>query len=108
LLQDETCFFLAVDFDKAGWREDAAAFLETCHHLNIPAALERSRSGRGAHVWFFFDEAIPAALARRQAKKKRIPASSWRWPKATRPGRFGFETRAFGSVAPLSRVLANR
>ncbi len=65
LLQDETCFFLAVDFDKAGWRDDAAAFLDTCRHLNLPAALERSRSGRGAHVWFFFDEAIPAALARR-------------------------------------------
>jgi superfamily II DNA or RNA helicase/very-short-patch-repair endonuclease len=65
LLRDETCFFLAVDFDKAGWCEDAAAFLETSHHLNLPAALERSRSGRGAHVWFFFEEAIPAALARR-------------------------------------------
>ena len=65
LLQDETCFFLAVDFDKAGWRDDAAAFIETCRHLNLPAALERSRSGRGAHVWFFFDEAIPATLARR-------------------------------------------
>jgi superfamily II DNA or RNA helicase/very-short-patch-repair endonuclease len=65
LLQDETCFFLAVDFDKAGWREDAAAFLEACRHLDLPAALERSRSGRGAHVWFFFEEAIPATLARR-------------------------------------------
>jgi superfamily II DNA or RNA helicase/very-short-patch-repair endonuclease len=65
LLQDETCFFLAVDFDKTGWREDAAAILETCHHLNLPASLERSRSGRGAHVWLFFEEAISAALARR-------------------------------------------
>jgi hypothetical protein len=65
LLQDETCFFLAVDFDKAGWREDAAALLETCRCLDLPAAFERSRSGRGAHVWFFFEEAIPAALARR-------------------------------------------
>ena len=65
LLLDETCFFLAVDFDKAGWQDDAAAFLETCRRLNLPAALERSRSGRGGHVWFFFDEAIPAALARR-------------------------------------------
>jgi len=65
LLLDETCFFLAVDFDKAGWREDTAAFLETCDQLNLAAALERSRSGRGAHVWFFFKEAIPAALARR-------------------------------------------
>jgi superfamily II DNA or RNA helicase/very-short-patch-repair endonuclease len=65
LLQDETCFFLAVDFDKVGWREDAAAFLETCRDFNLAAALERSRSGRGGHVWLFFEEAIPAALARR-------------------------------------------
>jgi superfamily II DNA or RNA helicase/very-short-patch-repair endonuclease len=65
LLQDETCFFLAVDFDKTGWREDATAFLEACRRLNLPTALERSRSGGGAHVWFFFEEAIPAALARR-------------------------------------------
>lgn len=65
LLLDETCFFLAVDFDKTGWREDAAAFLDTCRRLNLPAALERSRSGRGAHAWLFFEEAIPAALSRR-------------------------------------------
>jgi superfamily II DNA or RNA helicase/very-short-patch-repair endonuclease len=65
LLQDETCYFLAVDFDKAEWELDAAAFALTCRRLQLPAALERSRSGRGAHVWFFFDEPIPAALARR-------------------------------------------
>ena len=65
MLLDETCFFLAVDFDKTGWREDATAFIETCRRLSLPAALERSRSGRGGHVWMFFDEAVPAALARR-------------------------------------------
>ena len=65
LLQDETCFFLAVDFDKADWREDAAAFLETCRHLNIPVALERSRSGRGAHAWIFFAGRVSARDARR-------------------------------------------
>ena len=65
LLRDERCFFLAVDFDKTGWQEDAAAFLETCRRLNLPTALERSRSGHGAHAWFFFEEAIPAAVARR-------------------------------------------
>jgi superfamily II DNA or RNA helicase/very-short-patch-repair endonuclease len=65
MLQDETCFLLAVDFDKEGWREDARAFLETCGHLNVPAALERSRSGNGAHIWIFFDQAIPALLARK-------------------------------------------
>jgi superfamily II DNA or RNA helicase/very-short-patch-repair endonuclease len=64
MLRDETCFLLAVDFDKADWREDAGAFRETCRCLNVPAALERSRSGNGAHVWIFFDQAIPAALAR--------------------------------------------
>jgi hypothetical protein len=65
LLLDETCSFLAIDFDKSGWREDAAACLETSRSLNLPAALERSRSGSGAHLWFFFEEPISAALARR-------------------------------------------
>ena len=65
LLPDETCCFLAIDFDKAGWREDTEAFLETCGRLRVPAALERSRSGHGGHVWIFFDSAIPAGLARR-------------------------------------------
>jgi len=65
LLPDETCYFLAIDFDKAGWREDSEAFLKTCGRLGVPAALERSRSGRGGHVWVFFASAIPAGLARR-------------------------------------------
>ena len=65
MLLDETCFFLAIDFDKQGWTDDARAFMETCHRMNVPAVLERSRSGRGGHVWIFFAEAIPAALARR-------------------------------------------
>ncbi|MFZ1095619.1 MAG: hypothetical protein WAN75_41430 [Xanthobacteraceae bacterium] len=65
MLQDETCFMLAVDFDKEGWRDDAKGFCETCRRLNVPAALERSRSGNGAHVWIFFHDAIPATLARK-------------------------------------------
>ncbi len=65
MLQDETCFFLAADFDKEGWGDDAAAFVETCRRTHLPCALERSRSGHGAHVWFFFEEAVPAALARK-------------------------------------------
>ena len=65
MLQDEMCLLLAVDFDKTGWREDATAFLETCRRLDLPAALERSRSGRGGHAWLFFEEAVPAALARK-------------------------------------------
>lgn len=65
LLSDETCFFLAVDFDKNGWQEDATAFLRACKKWSIPAAMERSCSGKGGHVWIFFDEAIPAILARK-------------------------------------------
>lgn len=65
LLLDETCFFLAIDFDRHGWTEDAQSFLETCRQMGVSAALERSRSGRGGHVWCFFAEALPAGLARR-------------------------------------------
>lgn len=65
LVLDETCFFLAVDFDKANWQDDAAAVLDTSRRLKIPAVLEQSRSGRGGHVWLFFESAVPAAMARR-------------------------------------------
>ena len=65
LFLDDSCGFLALDFDKAGWAEDATALLDTCRRLDLPAAIERSRSGRGAHVWFFFEEVVPATLARR-------------------------------------------
>jgi len=65
LLEDETCWFLAVDFDKSTWREDVLAFVATCRQLGLPAAIERSRSGNGAHVWFFFTEPVPAATARK-------------------------------------------
>jgi superfamily II DNA or RNA helicase len=64
LLLDETCFFLAADFDRETWREDVAAVTDTCLQLGIPNALERSRSGNGAHLWLFFEEAVPARLAR--------------------------------------------
>jgi superfamily II DNA or RNA helicase len=65
LLPDETCWLLAVDFDKSGWHEDAAAFLTTCHSFEVPAYLERSRSGNGGHIWIFFDRPVLAADARR-------------------------------------------
>lgn len=67
MLPDETCFFIAADFDKASWRDDVAAFMRTCRDLNVPVALERSRSGNGGHVWSFFDDAIPASMARKLA-----------------------------------------
>src|SRR5690606_25087879 len=65
LLLDETCRFVAADFDKDGWEQDALAFVAACRRLNLPVALERSRSGLGAHAWRFFDAVVPAGLARR-------------------------------------------
>jgi len=67
MLLDETCHFLAVDFDGDGWASDARAYLTTCAEKKIPTALERSRSGNGAHVWLFFEEPAPATLARKLA-----------------------------------------
>ncbi|MEE4274156.1 MAG: DEAD/DEAH box helicase family protein [Thermoanaerobaculales bacterium] len=67
LLPDETCWFLAVDFDKETWTDDAQAYLQTCGDHGIPATLERSRSGNGGHVWIFFSGPVPAAEARRTA-----------------------------------------
>lgn len=64
LLPDDTCMFLAVDFDKSDWRKDASAFMKSCNDVNVQAALEISRSGNGAHVWIFFSEAVPAREAR--------------------------------------------
>lgn len=65
LLKDETCWFLAADFDKSSWKEDVAAFDETCGTVGVPVAIERSRSGNGAHAWLFFDVPVPANVARR-------------------------------------------
>ena len=65
LLPDETCHFLALDFDKSSWKEDVLCYLETCKAKNVPASLERSRSGNGGHIWIFFSEPISAALARK-------------------------------------------
>ncbi|MBN8767481.1 MAG: DEAD/DEAH box helicase family protein [Thiobacillus sp.] len=65
LLEDDTCYFLAIDFDEAEWKEDARAFMQSCTELGAPAALEVSRSGNGAHVWVFFAGRVPARDARR-------------------------------------------
>lgn len=64
LLSDDSCYFLAADFDEADWQEDAKAFTQSCREHGIPAALEISRSGNGAHAWIFFAEPVPAREAR--------------------------------------------
>jgi hypothetical protein len=64
LLTDNTCCFLAIDFDGVDWREDARVIVQSCHELDIPIALEISRSGNSAHVWLFFSDPVPAYEAR--------------------------------------------
>ena len=77
LLKDETCHFLAIDFDKASWMEDVAALTDTCNRRDVTHAVERSRSGNEAHVWFFFviiydyvDSRIPMARGMFDRRKK--------------------------------------
>ncbi len=65
LLADDTCHFLAVDFDEAEWQADAQAFIQSCRELGVTAALEISRSGKGAHTWIFFTHPVSARDARR-------------------------------------------
>jgi len=61
---NESCWFMVIDFDKDGWGKDIAVLRKVCIHFEIPIAVERSRSGNGGHVWFFFNEEISASKAR--------------------------------------------
>ncbi len=64
LMLDDRTRLLACDFDDGEWREDAAAFAAACYEAGIDALAEVSRSGSGAHVWIFFEDAVPAGSAR--------------------------------------------
>ncbi|MBN2365704.1 MAG: DEAD/DEAH box helicase, partial [Calditrichaeota bacterium] len=59
-----SCYFLAIDFDGADWKDDARSFAQSCIELNIPVSIEISRSGNGAHAWIYFADSVPARLAR--------------------------------------------
>jgi len=67
MLPDETCRFLAMDFDKDNWEKDIAVVRDVCNDFMIPIAVERSRSGKGCHAWFFFEHPVSAVLARKFA-----------------------------------------
>lgn len=65
LLTDNTSFFIAADFDKENWHDECRKFIQICSDHNIPAYLERSRSGNGGHVWIFFDQPYPSHKSRK-------------------------------------------
>lgn len=74
LFPDGTCWFLVFDFDNHGeeevepskdWQQEVDALRRICEINGIDALVERFRSGRGAHVWVFFSEAIQASKVRR-------------------------------------------
>ncbi|MEN6385371.1 MAG: DEAD/DEAH box helicase family protein [Phycisphaerales bacterium] len=86
LLPDETCCFLAIDFDEGGWEKDVGALRDICREFTIPIAIERSRSGNGSHAWFFFKQPVTAAIARKfgtallthsMSKRHEIPFKSY-------------------------------
>ena len=79
MLENNLCQLLVFDFDNHakgaeqedyaniddGWKEEINALRHICKNLDVDAVVERSRSGRGAHLWIFFKEMVPARLARR-------------------------------------------
>lgn len=65
ILPDDTCRFLALDFDDEGWQKNVNAVRTVCARWDLPCAVERSRSGSGAHLWLFFSDPVPCAEARR-------------------------------------------
>jgi hypothetical protein len=65
MLPDESCYFLAMDFDEEDWQNDISVVREVCTEFNIPVAVERSKSGNGGHVWFFFENRISVVLVRK-------------------------------------------
>ena len=67
VLPDDTTWFVVADFDGTTWRDDTRAYAASCRELAIPAYVEVSRSGDGAHVWIFFDGPIAARQARQLA-----------------------------------------
>lgn len=65
LLSDNTSFFIAADFDETNWRDSILNLYRVCQKIELPAVIERSRSGNGGHLWLFFEKNIPAFMSRK-------------------------------------------
>jgi len=107
MLADDTCWFLAADFDEGEWQRDVSAFAETCRHQGVPIAIERSRSGNGAHAWIFFEPTLPAASARRLGAflltetMERIPEIGFKSYDRFFPSQDTMPTGGFGNLIAL-------
>lgn len=64
LLENNTSWFLAVDFDENNWRTEITKLFEYCKQNQLPSYIERSRSGNGGHLWIIFEEPYPAIKSR--------------------------------------------
>ncbi len=64
MAKDETVRFAVIDFDEAAWRRDSLHVVRKARALGLSAAMEKSRSGKGAHLWFFFEGPILAKKIR--------------------------------------------
>ena len=62
--EQDSCKFLAADFDKSTWKQDITAYTKAAAGMNIQVAVEISKSGNGAHAWIFFHDLLPARKAR--------------------------------------------
>lgn len=62
--EDDSCIFLAADFDGDGWMQDIEAYRRAAEQMGFSVGIERSRSGNGGHAWIFFASPVPAVLAR--------------------------------------------
>jgi len=76
--EDNTCLFLAADFDGDGWQENVTAYCDAALRCGLTVAVERSRSGNGGHAWIFFREPLPAPMARQLGTLLLARASAWR------------------------------
>lgn len=65
MTENDTCFLLAMDFDESTWGDDIKVVIKVCNDNKIPVYAERSRSGEGCHLWFFFEREMKASLARK-------------------------------------------
>jgi superfamily II DNA or RNA helicase len=114
LLPNDSCWFLAIDFDENSWREDVSAVCDTCRRLGLPAYVERSRSGNGAHLWLFFTEPVQAAEARKLGchvlteSMNRRPELSFRSYDRLFPSQDTMPEGGFGNLIALPLQLGAR